>query len=62
MSTEIPHHEPRAEREVRERVRDTLVAAGMQETISYSATNVDSLEKVEVPTDGPDAPLRSRIP
>ena len=62
MSTEIPHHEPRAEREVRERVRDTLVAAGMQETISYSATNVDSLEKVEVPTDGPDAPLKLANP
>ena len=62
MSTEIPHHEPRAEHEVRERVRDTMVAAGMQETISYSATDVDSLEKVEVPTDGPDAPLRISNP
>ena len=57
MSTEIPHHEPRAEREVRERLRDALVASGMQETISYSATSIDSLEKVEVPTDGTDAPL-----
>ncbi|MCY4530171.1 MAG: phenylalanine--tRNA ligase subunit beta [Chloroflexi bacterium] len=57
MSTEIPHHEPRAEREVRERIRDALVAAGMQETISYSATSVEALEKVEVPTEEPDAPL-----
>ena len=62
MSTEIPHHEPRVEREVRERVRDALVAAGMQETISYSATSVDSLEKVEVRTDGPDAPLKLANP
>ena len=57
MSSEIPHHQPRAEREVRERVRDALVAAGMQETISYSATSIELLEKVEVRTDGPDAPL-----
>ena len=57
MSTEIPHHEPRVEREVREHIRDALVAAGMQETISYSATNVEALEKVEVRTEEPDAPL-----
>ena len=41
MSSEIPHHQPRAEREVRERVRDALVASGMQETISYSATSIE---------------------
>ncbi len=62
MSTEIPHHEPRVEREVRERVRDALVAAGMQETISYSATSVEALEKVEVPTEEPDAPLKLANP
>ena len=62
MSTEIPHHEPRAEREVRERVRDALVAAGMQETISYSATSVDALEMVEVATEEPDAPLKLANP
>ena len=62
MSTEIPHHEPRAEREVRERVRDALVAAGMQETISYSATSVDALQKVEVRTEEPDAPLKLANP
>ncbi len=62
MSTEIPHHEPRVEREVRERLRDALVAAGMQETISYSATSVEALEKVEVRTEEPDAPLRLANP
>ena len=62
MSTEIPHHEPRVEREVRERVRDALVAAGMQETISYSATSVEALEKVEVRTEEPDAPLKLANP
>ncbi|MDE2717502.1 MAG: phenylalanine--tRNA ligase subunit beta [Chloroflexota bacterium] len=62
MSTEIPHHEPRIEREIREQVRDALVAAGMQETISYSATSVEALQKVEVPTEEPDAPLRLANP
>ena len=62
MSTEIPHHEPRGEREVREQIRDALVAAGMQETISYSATSVEALEKVEVRTEEPDAPLKIANP
>ena len=62
MSTEIPHHEPRVEREVRESIRDALVAAGMQETISYSATSAEALQKVEVPTEEPDAPLRLANP
>ena len=62
MSTEIPHHEPRVEREVRESIRDALVAAGMQETISYSATSAEALQKVEVPTQEPDAPLRLANP
>ena len=62
MSTEIPHHEPRVEREVREHIRDALVAAGMQETISYSATSIEALEKVEVRTEEPDAPLRLANP
>ena len=34
----------------------------MQETISYSATSIELLEKVEVRTDGPDAPLRISNP
>ena len=62
MSTEIPHHEPRVEREVREHIRDALVAAGMQETISYSATSIEALEKVEVRTEEPNAPLRLANP
>lgn len=62
MSTEIPHHEPRIERDVREQIRDALVAAGMQETISYSATSVEALQKVEVPTEEPNAPLRLANP
>ncbi len=62
MSTEIPHHQPNAERVVRERVRDALVSAGMQETISYSATSLEALEKVETPTEEPEAPLKLSNP
>ncbi len=62
MSTEIPHHQPNAERVVRERVRDALVSAGMQETISYSATSLESLEMVETRTEEPDAPLKLANP
>ena len=62
MSTEIPHHQPNAERVVRERVRDALVSAGMQETISYSATSLEALEKVETRTEEPEAPLKLSNP
>ena len=62
MSTEIPHHQPSPERAVRERVRDALVSAGMQETISYSATSLDALEKVEIRTEEPEAPLKLSNP
>jgi phenylalanyl-tRNA synthetase beta chain len=62
MSTQIPHHEPQPQREVREKVRDAFIAAGMEETISYSATSIEALQKVEVSTDGLDAPLRLANP
>ncbi len=62
MSTQIPHHEPRPEQQVREKIRDAFIASGMEETISYSATSIDALQKVEVSTDGPDAPLRLANP
>ncbi len=62
MSTEIPHHQPNTERVVRERVRDALVSAGMQETISYSATSLDALEKVEIRMEDPEAPLKLSNP
>ncbi len=62
MSSEIPHHEPRPDREVRERVRDALVAAGMQETISYSATSIDALQKVEACAEEPNSTLKLSNP
>ena len=47
LSASIPHHEPQPMRALRERLRDTLAAAGMQETISYPLTSLESLGKVD---------------
>lgn len=49
LSGAIPHAEPRPLAELRERVRDTLVAAGLQEIISYSMTTQEALGKVLPP-------------
>ena len=45
LSTPIPYYQPQPLRELIERVKDLLVAAGMQEVISYSATSREELEK-----------------
>jgi phenylalanyl-tRNA synthetase beta chain len=44
-------------RALRERVKDLLAAAGMQETVSYSVTNLDTLRSVDALDNGPE-PLR----
>lgn len=62
MSGEIPHHEPSVERDLRERTRDALVSAGLQETISYPATDLESLGMVEALADGCVAPLKIANP
>ena len=62
MSGEIPHHEASVERGIRERTRDALVSAGLQETISYSATDLESLRMVEALGDGCAAPLKIANP
>jgi phenylalanyl-tRNA synthetase beta chain len=46
---EIPHAPPQPLPELRERVRDTLVAAGLQEIITYSMTTMEALAKVLPP-------------
>ncbi|MFO8010347.1 MAG: phenylalanine--tRNA ligase subunit beta [Dehalococcoidia bacterium] len=46
LSTEIPHHEPAPLSRLRERIRDILVGCGMQETINYSLTSREMLDKV----------------
>ena len=45
----IPPAQPQPSRELRERVKDILAAAGMQEIIAYSLTNLESLAKVLPP-------------
>ena len=46
LSQSIPPHRAQPLRTLRERVKDLLAAAGMQETISYSLTSSDTLQKV----------------
>jgi phenylalanyl-tRNA synthetase beta chain len=46
---EVPAQEPQRRRELRERLRDALAAAGMQEVISYSLTTMDALQQVVAP-------------
>ena len=61
LSASIPHHEPQPMRTLRELLRDLMAASGMRETISYSATSVETLEKVDALGDGP-RPLRIANP
>ena len=51
LSTPIPSHQPQPDRELRERVKDIMVACGMQEVISYSLTSLAALEKAEAMDD-----------
>ncbi len=48
LSTPIPHNQPQVRLILRERIKDLLAAAGMQETISYSLVSVNMLERVGV--------------
>ena len=61
LSSPVPHHQPRPLRQLRERIRDLLAAAGVQEVISYPLTDRGTLEKVEALTDGPE-PLKVANP
>jgi phenylalanyl-tRNA synthetase beta chain len=46
---EIPAASPQPKYDLRERVRDALAAAGLQEVITYSLTDLESLRKVLEP-------------
>jgi phenylalanyl-tRNA synthetase beta chain len=48
---EVPRWEPQPARDLRERVRDLLAAAGLQEVITYSMTDLATLQKVVPPED-----------
>jgi phenylalanyl-tRNA synthetase beta chain len=61
LSTQIPLHEPFVMRTLRESVKDLLASAGMSETISYSLTNLDTLERVDALSDHPE-PLKLANP
>ena len=45
LSTGIPSHQPQPLHTLREQVKDLLAAAGMQETISYSLTSYETLQR-----------------
>jgi phenylalanyl-tRNA synthetase beta chain len=60
---EIPKFEPQLLTGLRERVREILSAAGMQEVITYSMTDLESLRKVISPEDlAINQPLRLANP
>lgn len=59
----IPHAQPQPLPELRERVRDALAAAGMQEVITYSMTTMEMLRKVLPPEElSTNPPLRLANP
>ena len=45
LSTPIPHHQPQPLLELRERIKDALSSAGLQEVITYPVTDLESLRK-----------------
>ena len=47
LSTPIPPYQPQPDRDLREHVKDMMVACGMQEVISYSLTSLVALEKTQ---------------
>tara|TARA_Y100000590_G_scaffold273556_1_gene307156 strand:- start:4243 stop:6642 length:2400 start_codon:yes stop_codon:yes gene_type:complete len=47
LATSIPQHEKQPERELREKAKDLLVSAGLQEVISYSITAERTLDLVK---------------
>lgn len=60
---EIPQLEPQPRIDLRERVRDALAAAGMQEIITYSMTTMEALQKVLPPEElATNPPMRLANP
>ncbi|MBN4064830.1 phenylalanine--tRNA ligase subunit beta, partial [Dehalococcoides mccartyi] len=50
-----PQWQPQPEMDLRTRVTDALVQAGMRETISYSATTTEGEDRVGIPSETPSA-------
>jgi phenylalanyl-tRNA synthetase beta chain len=53
LSGRVPRWEPQLSLEVREKVRDALVAAGLQEMVSYSATSAQGEDRLRLPDKAP---------
>jgi phenylalanyl-tRNA synthetase beta chain len=49
LGGEVPPTTPQPRRDLRERLRDALAAAGMQEVITYSLTTLEALQQVVPP-------------
>ena len=58
----VPSHTPQPERDLRERVKTLLVAAGLQETISYSLVSHATLDRAQALGPGRPEPLRLANP
>ena len=61
LSTPIPSRPPQPVAALKDRLRDLLAAAGMQETISYSPTTLEDLRRVDA-LDESNPPLRIANP
>jgi len=61
LSSAIPHWEPQPMTELKETVKDLMASAGLQETISYPATTLETLAKVET-VDEANPPLHIANP
>ena len=61
LSSAIPHWEPQPMTELKETVKDLMASAGLQETISYPATTLQTLAKVET-VDEANPPLHIANP
>lgn len=63
LGGEIPDYVPQPGRDLRERIRDAAASAGLQEIITYSMTDLASLEKVLGPEEmASNPPLRLSNP
>ena len=61
LSGQVPRRQPQPHLDVRERVRDALAGAGMQETISYPTTTLEGQARVRAAAHLPE-PLRLANP
>ncbi len=61
LSTPIPAYLPQPTQQVREGIKDHLVALGMQEVITYSLTNLEELSKAHA-LEGETQPLKVANP